>query len=114
MTSTPSSRHIEHRVSGADANPYLGAAVVLGGVLRGLDARTDPGPPIAGNGYEQAQASLPNDWRSAIDAAERSSFLREALGETFLRNFIAIKRQEWDKFNAFVPQADYDWYLETV
>lgn len=110
----PSSRHIEHRVSGADANPYLVAAAVLGGVLRGIVARMDPGLPITGNGYEQAQASLPHDWRSAIDAAEGSAFLQETLGETFLRSFIAIKRQEWDKFNALVPQADYDWYLETV
>ena len=59
-------------------------------------------------------ASLPRDWRSAIAAAESSSFLREALGESFLRSFIAIKTQEWDKFNALVPSTDYDWYLDNV
>jgi glutamine synthetase len=110
----PASRHIEHRVSGADANPYLVAAVVLGGVLRGLETRADPGPPVTGNGYSQTQAALPNDWRTAIDAAERSEFLRAALGETFLDRYIAIKRQEWDKFNARVGELDYEWYLETV
>jgi glutamine synthetase len=109
-----SSRHIEHRVSGADANPYLVAATVLGGVLRGIETKADPGPPISGNGYEQVQASLPNDWRAAIDAAERSAFLRDALGEAFLDGYIAIKRQEWDKFNARVSEVDYEWYLETV
>jgi glutamine synthetase len=110
----PASRHIEHRVSGADANPYLVAAVVLAGVLRGIEAQLDPGTPTTGNGYEQAQATLPNDWRAAIDAAERSAFLRAALGDAFLDSYIAIKRQEWDKFNARVSEADYEWYLETV
>lgn len=111
----PGSRHIEHRVSGADANPYLVAATVLAGVHEGIVAKLDPGPPVTGNGYERAIARpLPGDWRSAIAAAESSAFLREALGESFLRSFIAIKSQEWDKFNALVPAIDYDWYLDNV
>jgi glutamine synthetase len=28
--------------------------------------------------------------------------------------FIAIKTQEWDRFNALVPSTDHDWYLDTV
>jgi glutamine synthetase len=111
----PASRHVEHRVSGADANPYLVAATVLAGVHAGIVAKLDPGPPVTGNGYEQGiAATLPRDWRSAIATAEASSFLREALGESFLRGFIAIKAQEWDKFNAVVPTVDYDWYLDNV
>lgn len=31
-----SSRHIEHRICGADANPYLAAAALLAGVHRGI------------------------------------------------------------------------------
>jgi glutamine synthetase len=111
----PASRHVEHRVSGADANPYLVAATVLAGVHEGIVGKLDPGPPVTGNGYESGiAATLPRDWRSAIAAAESSAFLREALGETFLRSFIAIKSQEWDKFNALVPTIDYDWYLDSV
>jgi glutamine synthetase len=111
----PSSRHIEHRVSGADANPYLVAATVLAGVHAGITAKLDPGPPITGNGYESGiAASLPRDWLGAINAAEKSVFLREALGEEFLRGFVAIKTQEWDKYNALVPATDHDWYLDSV
>ena len=72
------------------------------------------GPPIVRNGHEQSPATLPSDWRAAIDAAERSALLRTALGDSFLYSYIAIKRQEWDKFNARVSEADYEWYLETV
>jgi glutamine synthetase len=111
----PSSRHIEHRVSGADANPYLVAATVLAGVHSVIAAKLDPGPPIAGNGYESGiAASLPRDWLGAINAAEGSMFLREALGEEFLRAYLAIKTQEWDKYNALVPSTDHDWYLDSV
>ena len=67
------SRHIEHRVSGADANPYLVAAAVLGGVRVGLEGRLDPGPPVTGNGYAvDTPSTLPRDWLGAIRAAERA------------------------------------------
>ena len=50
----PSSRHIEHRICGADANPYLAAAALLAAVRLGIRERLDPGAPITGNGYAQA------------------------------------------------------------
>ncbi len=46
---------IEHRIAGADANPYLVTAAVLAGILHGLDSKGDPGPPIVGNAYEQTE-----------------------------------------------------------
>jgi glutamine synthetase len=107
------SRHVEHRVSGADANPYLVAATVLGGVRVGLAGQFDPGPAITGNGYEATTAStLPRDWHSAIRAAEASQFLHSALGTDFMKALVAIKQQECDKFDAKVSAADYEWYLE--
>ncbi len=35
---------IEHRVAGADVNPYLLLTAILGGMLLGLDETLDPGP----------------------------------------------------------------------
>lgn len=55
-----------------------------------------------------------DDALRAIAAAESSTFLREALGEQFVRAFVAIKTQEWDKYNALVPPTDHDWYLDSV
>ena len=46
---------IEHRIAGADANPYLVTAAVLAGILHGLDSKGDPGPAIKGNAYEQTE-----------------------------------------------------------
>jgi glutamine synthetase len=111
----PPTRHIEHRVAGADANLYLAAATVLGAAHLGITRGLDPGPPIVGNGYQQADRSvLPCTWQQALERAGRSEFLAEYLGEDFLKVFLAIKNQECDRFSAQVTDLDYDWYLRTT
>lgn len=112
-----SARRIEHRPSGVDANPYLVAATVLAGIARGVDEKIDPGPETTGNGYECArvgEVEMPADWLSAIKAAERSSFLREALGEDMHRTFTAIKRAEYLRVARTVSELDYHLYLHEV
>ncbi|HYE01380.1 MAG TPA: glutamine synthetase family protein [Alphaproteobacteria bacterium] len=110
----PGNRHLEHRVAGVDANPYLVAATVLAGMRRGIGRRADPGPQASGGeGYGAAEGAVP-DWRAAIDAAERSDFLREALGPTLHRVLLAIKRAEYRRFAAEVTPLERDLYWETV
>jgi glutamine synthetase len=109
------SRHVEHRVAGADANPYLVAALVLGGMLHGIEHRLDPGPPVTGNAYAQPpQRTLPTQWHAALESAATSVFLRDTLGSGFLDVFLAIKRREAEKFGALVSDRDYEWYLDTA
>jgi glutamine synthetase len=109
------SRHVEHRVAGADANPYLVAALLLAGMQHGIDNGIDPGPPVVGNGYEQAsRGDLPTDWRAAIERAAASEFLAHSLGAEFLGVFLALKRREYEKFGALVSDRDYEWYLDST
>lgn len=110
----PASRHIEHRIAGADANLYLAVAAVLAAAAHGIEHALDPGPPVQGNGYAQAGGvSLPRSWGRALMAAERSNFLRDALGADFLKIFLAIKRQEFARFSSEVTELDYAWYLRS-
>lgn len=104
-------RHIEHRICGADANPYLAAAAILAGIHRGIREQLDPGAPIEGNGYAQAKELLPTDWLTSIQALERSTWAREALGQEFLKVYLAIKRAEYREFMAEVGEQDWRWYL---
>lgn len=104
-------RHIEHRICGADANPYLAAALLLEGVRSGLARQLDPGAPVEGNGYAQARETLPADWLTALNALERSTWAREALGEDFQRIYLAIKREEYRQFMGEVGEQDWRWYL---
>lgn len=109
-------RRIEHRPAGVDANPYLVAATVLAGIRHGLRHRIDPGPETTGNGYEGGQDAppIPVDWRSAIEAARASAFLKDALGEDMHRTFTAIKAAEYARVMRTVSEVDYDLYLHTV
>jgi glutamine synthetase len=109
------SRHVEHRVAGADANPYLVAALVLGGLLHGIERGLDPGAPVTGNGYALSSPdTLPTQWSVALERAAASEFVRDTFGSAFLEVFLAIKRQESEKFGALVSDRDYEWYLDTA
>ena len=110
-------RRIEHRPSGVDANPYLIAATVLAGIAKGLDEGIDPGPETTGNGYEApvpAGMAMPSDWKTAIEAAKASGFLKEALGEELHRTFTAIKQAEHLRVARTVSELDYHLYLHEV
>lgn len=108
----PASRHVEHRIAGADANLYLAVATVLAGAARGLERKLDPGAPVTGNGYAlPMKQELPRTWRESLDAAARSDFLASALSPEFLKVFLAIKEQEYSRFSAEVSELDYSWYL---
>ncbi|MDH4562914.1 glutamine synthetase family protein [Pseudomonas sp. BN411] len=105
------SRHVEHRICGADANPYLAAAAILAGIHKGIREQIDPGEPIVGNGYEQARETLPTDWLTALRNLEQSTWARDALGEDFLKIFLAIKWEEFRQFVSEVGEQDWRWYL---
>ena len=109
-------RRIEHRPAGVDANPYLVAATVLAGIRLGMANKIDPGPETTGNGYEDGQdaPAIPVDWRSAIEAAKASDFLKHALGTDMHRTFTAIKAAEYARVARTVSEVDFDLYLHTV
>jgi glutamine synthetase len=108
-------RRIEHRPSGVDANPYLIGATVLAAIRHGIKHRIDPGPETTGNGYEDAAAaSIPRDWRAAIDVAQKSNFLKVALGVDMHRTFTAVKSAEYARVARTIADVDYDLYLHTV
>lgn len=108
-------RRIEHRPSGVDANPYLVGATVLAGILHGLDHHIDPGPMTEGNGYDnKSDTSMPVDWRTAIEAAKASNFLKSALGEDMHRTYTAIKEAEYNRVQQIISEVDFDLYLHTI
>lgn len=113
---TPAGRHIEHRVAGADANPYLALAALLAGVHYGLKNKIDPGPPVSGDGYSAAagQAPLAPHWFAAVDRFEASAILADYLGPRFVEMFAKVKRLEQDRFYSVITTTDYDWYLRTA
>ena len=109
-------RHVEHRIGGADANPYLAMAAMLAGMCHGIEGKLDPGAPVVGNGYEVAgdAAPMPTNWFAATDRFMTSEVMKEHLGARFVEMYGIVKRTEQERFFATVPDLDYDWYLRTA
>ncbi|MCB2055743.1 MAG: glutamine synthetase [Geminicoccaceae bacterium] len=107
-------RRVEHRLAGADANPYLVTAAILAGMLHGLEGRGDPGPAVTGNAYERRQRTLPTSWADALGAFEKGRILPQILGERFCRLYAACRRAEYDRFEAHVTPLEYEWYMSSV
>jgi glutamine synthetase len=109
----PASRRVEHRVAGAEANPYLLSAMVLAGMHLGIAQKLDPGPVLAGNAYRDTTPTIPLSWPEALNAFERSAFAREYLGERFTRLYAQTRRGEMQDFSSYVSALEYSWYLTT-
>jgi glutamine synthetase len=110
-------RHVEHRVAGADANPYLTLAAVLAAAHYGITHRIDPGPAVMGNGYAAAAESgegFAMNWFAAVDRFAANDVLRDYLGARFVDMFSAVKRTEQARFFDVVTSQDYDWYLRNA
>jgi glutamine synthetase len=105
---------VEHRVAGADANPYLVIAAILAGAAHGIAARIDPGPDVKGNSEELDAPPLPNVWANALDRFAASPVVREAFGADFQDVFARLKNAERASFERLVTSLDYDWYAHVA
>jgi glutamine synthetase len=113
----PHTRHVEHRVAGADANPYLVMALLLACAHYGIVNSLDPGEAVVGDGYAAAareKSRLPSNWFSAVDLFERCEVLRDYLGGRFVEMFASVKRTEQARFFDVITEQDYDWYLRNA
>ncbi len=102
-------RRVEHRVAGADANPYLAMAVVLAGIHYGLDAAAEPPEPVQDICLNAE--GLPVDLRSAIALCRQSEVLKTYLGDEFVEVFAAQRLSELLEFENEISAREYDWYL---
>lgn len=105
---------IEHRVAGADANPYLVTAAVLAGIHHGLSKRIAPPAPVTGDGYARGGLELPLRWEAALEAFAEGKVLRRYFGAEYCDCFYAARRFECDAMHARIPALDYQWYLRTA
>ncbi|WP_439887098.1 glutamine synthetase family protein [Pseudomonas sp. MBLB4123] len=105
---------IEHRVAGADANPYLMMAAILAGIHHGMTNKVEPGEPIEGNSYEQLEQSLPNNLRDALRELDDSEVLNKYISPEYIDIFVACKEAELEEFETTISDLEYNWYLHTV
>ncbi len=109
--SDPANTRIEHRVSGADANPYLVVAAILAAAHYGLANGLAPTPQASGNAGANVDETLPLKLWSALDRLEGSSILQDYLGADFPKAYAAVKRGEFDDFLSEISPREHEWYL---
>jgi len=110
---------IEYRSPDPACNPYLAFAVMLAAGLDGIEKEMTPPPPVDENVYEMTAAAraargigmLPSSLLEAIEEAEKSTLLREALGDHTFESLIANKRIEWDRYRRHVTDFELAEYL---
>jgi glutamine synthetase len=108
----PKARRIEHRVAGADANPYLAAAALLAAIQHGLEQRVDPGQPSnLKNVSGEVDPDLPLQLLPALDRLEQATILSQAIDPGYLKLYAAVKRGEYASFMSEVFEREYSWYL---
>ena len=103
-------RRVEHRVAGADANPYLVLAAVLGAALEGIENADR----AAGADDGRRSEALPIDWKQAIDAFERSEAMARVFAPILRETFVGMKKQELQVFSQQISPFEHETYLETV
>ncbi len=104
----------EHRVAGADANPYLVTAAVAAGVHYGLKNRCDPGRMVEEGEAITLKTKIPVRWEAALNRFARGKILPAYLGEKYCRYFVGNRRAEAEAFHNTISPLDYEWYLRNV
>ncbi len=107
-------RRIEHRVAGADANPYLILAAVLGAALNGIEAKRNPVAPVRGDEVGKDTVHLPTDWGNAIETFENGRALDNVFSPLLKGLYIACKKQEHGVFAKQMSDFEFNTYMETA
>ncbi|MBT5675440.1 MAG: glutamine synthetase [Rhodospirillaceae bacterium] len=109
------SQRIECRTPGADANPYLSLACLLGSGLYGIEHEIEPTAPMAGNVYDQEIPEgqhFPDSFRAGIDRFRASKAARELFGERFVEAYATTRASQDREFRAVVTDAELRRFFE--
>ena len=109
--SSGASRRIEHRISGAEANPYLVIAAVLAGMHHGIENRLDPGAVHTGNAGAEIDPNLPLTPWDSLKALRAATILPRWLGADYPEIYASVKEAEFAAFMQAISRREYEWYL---
>jgi glutamine synthetase len=112
--SSASNRRLEHRVAGADANPYFVVAAILAGIHHGISNASEPRPMTPERARLEYEISVPLRWPLALDAFDAGKFLPGYFGKDYHELFSQCRREEESNYHAQIPAQDFDWLLRSV
>ena len=102
---------VELRSPDASANPYLVLAVCLAAGLDGIKNKIYPTKSSNCATQDTETEHLPETLKDAIEFFEKSSWIREILGEEFCQEYIKEKKNEWLRYVTQVTDWEVEEYL---
>jgi len=107
-----SATRLEHRLSDASVNPHIVTAAILQAARLGIVNQTSS--PLAETGSPDnmdADRHVARDLGAALDDLEADRVLVEALSREYVEGFVAVKRREWERYQAHTTDWELSEYL---
>lgn len=102
---------LELRLGDATANPYLAIAGLLAAAYLGIRDEMEAPAALEGYGYDTSKAEmLPMSLGQSLDALEADTDFVDLLGPAFVQTFVAVKRDELERFSRFVTDWEFSEY----
>ena len=108
------STRIEHRVAGADTNPYLTMAAILAGIHYGITEKVNPPKISTGDAIANNSPSLPMTWTESLNEFSNGKIIGDYLGKEFCHVFYETRKKEMEIFDAKITPLELEWYLRNV
>lgn len=110
---------MELRSPDPTANPYLALAAILRAGLDGIRRQVVPPESVDCNIFrmseqerrERKMEELPGTLAEAVSCMETDAFMRETLGEHAFGKYIALKKEEWNRYRSQVTDWEISEYL---
>ncbi len=107
--SEPHDLRIEHRLSGADANPYLALACVLAAIEYGLEQAREPIASL--NDERGSGVDFPTDMLDAVRQMAGADFVAHGLGAEFVNVYCQNRREDQRAFMNEISARECAWFL---
>lgn len=105
-------RRVEHRVCGADANPYLALAAMLAGMHHGLANVLEPRQEVVGeHAGETPDPALPGDVYEAARRLASARVLKDYIPRRYLETYAHLIHHEHEDFLSTLTVREYDYFL---
>lgn len=112
---------VEFRSGDAMANPYLLFCAIIAAGKDGINRKLVPPEARSEDIFEMTDEErakhnikmLPSSLRDSIDCLEADSVIMDAIGPDIARNYIKLKRKEWNQYaNHIVTDWEWDMYQD--
>ena len=100
-------QHVEVRLPGADANPYLALAATLAAIHHGLATEPELPPHTTGDAYQADSAlPVPRDLADAVSDFDGSKTALAAFGDSVVRHYTRAAQVEIDEHRRRVTDVE--------